>query len=158
MANIVGNATTVIDRRPQEVWDYVVDPANLYTWVKDIEAPGSWLDGGGPNTGSRYEIDYEYGRKTNRIIFEVTAATPGVQFSTNTVEGPYPITVDYTFRESGRESGDGESTELTIVMNARSDSKFTAVLFIVTGLIAKPFMKRRLRGELVDLKQAIESR
>ncbi len=154
MANVVGAATITIVRPAGEVWEYVVNPSNLHNWVKDIDSPGNWIGDGGPSVGSRYRIDYKYGRKTNEIIFEVTAATPGDRFSTNTIEGPYPISVDYTFREADND----ESTELTIVMNARSDSIFTAVLFIVTGWFAKPFMKKRLRGELSDLKQAIESR
>ena len=158
MTNITGDAAILINRPAQEVWEYVVDPANLNTWVKDVDSPGSWIDDGGPGVGSHYRLDYSYGRKTNEIIFEVTAAAPGTRFSTNTIKGPYPISVDYAFSESERESGTGESTELTIVMDARSDSKFTAVLFMLTGWFAKSFMKKRLRSELSDLKQAIESR
>ena len=154
MANIVGAATITIARPAGEVWEYVVNPSNLHNWVKDVDSPGNWIDAGRPSAGSRYRIDYKYGRKTNEIIFEVTAATPGDRFTTNTIEGPYPISVDYTFREA---DNDG-STKLTIVMNARSDSNFTTALFILTGWFAKSFMKKRLRSELSDLKQAIESR
>ena len=45
-----------------------------------------------------------------------------------------------------------------MVMNARSDSTFTAVLFVLTGWFAKYFMEKRLGGEISTLKQAIESR
>ena len=100
MANIVGAATITIARPAGEVWEYVVNPSNLHNWVKDVDSPGNWIDAGRPSVGSRYRIDYKYGRKTNEIIFEVTAATPGDRFSTNTIEGPYPISVDYTFREA----------------------------------------------------------
>ncbi len=154
MINIVSEAVITIGRPVAEVWDWVVDPANMHRWVKDVDEPGNWIDGGSPTVGSRYRIDYKYGRKTNEIVFEVTAADPGARFSVNTIEGPYPITVDYSFGESEN----GESTELKMVMNARSDSTFTAVLFILTGWFAKYFMKKRLRGEISTLKQAIESR
>jgi uncharacterized membrane protein len=153
MTNITGEATITIGRPASEAWDYVADPVNMHTWVKNIDSPGNWFDGGGPDVGSRYRIDYNYGRNTNEIIFEVTAATAGSRLSTNTVKGPYPIAVDYTFGESG----DGESTELRIVMIARSDSKFTTAMFILTGWFAKSFMNKRLRSELSDLKEAIES-
>lgn len=154
MTHIAASVTITLDRPASEIWEYVANPANLHTWVKDIDTPGSWIDDGGPDVGSTFRIDYNYGRKTNEIIFEVTAATPGTRFSTNTIKGPYPITVDYTFREAGN----GESTELTVAMDARSDSLFTAALLMLTGWFAKSFMKRRLRSELSDLKQAIESR
>jgi uncharacterized protein YndB with AHSA1/START domain len=154
MTNIVSEVIVTIDRMPAEIWGFVSDPANLHTWMTDVDSPGEWVGGGGPTVGSRYRIDYKYGRKTNEIVFEVTAANPGARFSVNTVEGPYPITVDYTFEETGN----GESTGLTMVMNARSDSTFTAVLFVLTGWFAKYFMKKRLGGEISTLKQAIESR
>ena len=70
MTNITGEATITIGRPANEAWDYVADPANLHTWVKNIDSPGNWLDGGGPDVGSRYRIDYNYGRNTNEIIFE----------------------------------------------------------------------------------------
>ena len=130
-----------------------MDPTNLHLWVKDIDEPGSWIADAGPTAGSRYRIDYKYGRKTNEIIFEVVTATPGKSFIVDTVKGPYPILVHYRFEETRS----GSSTKLTINMNARSDSKFTAVLFLATGWFAKWFMKRRLRSELRDIKNEIES-
>ena len=154
MTNIVSEAVIAIDRPALEAWNFVSDPTNLHTWMSDVDSPGEWLGDGGPTAGSRYRIDYKYGRKTNAITFEVTAATPGGKFSVNTVAGPYPITVDYSFGEPEN----GESTELKMVMNARSDSAFTTALFILTGWFAKYFMRKRLRGELLALKQAIESR
>ncbi|MDP6666557.1 MAG: SRPBCC family protein [Dehalococcoidia bacterium] len=153
MPTIGSSATVTIDRTANEVWEYVVDPAKLHSRVKDINSPGNWIGEGGPSVGSRYRVDYDYGRKTNEIIFEVTDSKPGTRFGTDTVEGLYPISVEYTLSEVAN----GESTELTIFMNARSDSTFTAILFVLTGWFAKSFMKKRLRRELSDLKQAIES-
>ena len=40
---------------------------------------------------------------------------------------------------------------------ARSDSKFTAALFVLTGWFAKYFMRRMLNKELVDLQNALNS-
>jgi uncharacterized protein YndB with AHSA1/START domain len=152
MASIVGKATVTIDRPANEVWDWVVDPANMHLWVQDVDEPGNWIDDGGPTTGSRYRIDYEYGRGTNEITFEVKAATPEKTFVTDTVKGPYPILVEYGFEESA----DGESTDLSIKMNARSESVFQFFVFILTGWFAKRFMKRRLENELAVMKSEIE--
>ena len=154
MTNIISEAGITVDRPAIEAWEFVSNPSNLHTWMSDVDTPGAWLEDGGPTAGSRYRIDYKYGRKTNAIVFELTAAIPGAKFSVNTVEGPYPITADYTFEETGN----GESTGLTMVMGVRSYSAFTAVLFILTGWFAKYFMRKRLRGKLSTLKQAIESR
>ena len=69
------------------------------------------------------------------------------------MEGKYPILVEYEFEEDN----DGSSTELRIIMHARSDSAFTAVLFILTGWFAKSFMNRRLANELENIKFELES-
>ncbi len=154
MANIATKGSGTIDRRADEVWDFIADPATLYRWVKDINKPGSWIDGGTPEVvGSRYRIEYDYGRKSNDITFEVTTSIPGRAFSVNTVEGPYPITADYTFAESA----DGNSTRVSFAMTARSDSKFTAVLFVLTGWFAKYFMRRMLNKELVELQNTMNA-
>ena len=154
MANIVASGSGTINKPAMTVWDFLVDPATLHLWVKDVKKPGIWIDGGTPEVvGSKYRIDYEYGRKTNEIIFEVTSSEPGKKFGVNTVEGPYPITADYDLVESS----DGKSTDVSFTMNARSDSKFTAVMFAITGWIAKPMMRRRLGKEFVDLGHALES-
>ena len=150
---ITGRATVTIDRPASEVWNWVADPANLPVWAKDVDDPGVWLDDGGPTVGSRYKIDYNYGRNTNQIVFEVVRSEPGSSFAANTVKGKYPILVEYEFEEA---SG-GASTDLKIIMNARSDSAFTAVLFILTGWFAKSFMNRRLANELENIKNELES-
>ena len=154
MANIVASGSGTINKPAQRIWDFMVDPATLHLWVKDVNKPGSWIDGGTPEVvGSKYRIDYEYGRNTNEIVFEVTSSEPGRKFGVNTVEGPYPITADYELVESAN----GRSTDVSFTMDARSDSKFTAVMFAVTGWVAKPMMRRRLNKELVDLERALET-
>lgn len=152
MANIVGKAAILIDRPADVVWDWVVNPANMPLWVHDVDEPGNWIDEGSASAGSKYRIDYKYGRKTNEIIFEVLDADRGNSFIVNTVEGPYPILVEYGFDSTN----DGSGTNLTINMNARSDSAFTAAMFVVTGWFAKWFMKRRLKNELEDVKAEVE--
>ena len=154
MANIVANGSGTINKPARSVWAFLVDPATLHLWVKDVNKPGNWIDGGTPEVvGSKYRIDYEYGRKTNEIIFEVTSSEPGKNFGVNTIRGPFPITADYDLVESA----DGQSTDISYTMDARSESKFTAVMFVITGWIAKPFMRRRLNKELQDLEQALDA-
>ena len=154
MVNIVASGSGTINKPAMTVWDFMVDPATLHLWMKDVNKPGNWIDSGTPQVvGSKYRIDYEYGRKTNKIIFEVTSSEPGKNFGVNTVEGPYPITADYDLVESA----DGRSTDISFAMDARSDSMFTAVMFVITGWMAKPFMRRRLNKELQDLEQALDS-
>ena len=154
MANIVASGSGTINKTAREVWDFLVDPATLHLWLKDVNKPGNWIEDGTPEVvGSKYRIDYEYGRKTNEIIFEVTSSEPGKKFGVNTVEGPYPITADYDLVESA----DGQSTDISFTMDARSDGKFTAIMFVTTAWIAKPFMRRRMNKELQELKSVLES-
>ncbi|MDA1279492.1 MAG: SRPBCC family protein [Chloroflexi bacterium] len=155
MATISTSGTGNIGRPTQEVWDFMVDPATLYKWVKNVKKPGNWLGDGSPEKiGSRYRIDYEYGRKSNEIIFEVTSSFSGRSFGVNTVEGPYPITADYELVGSP----DGNSTSVSFAMTARSDSKFTAAMFILTGWFASYFMRRMLNKELDELAAALSSK
>ena len=97
-----------------------------------MDEPGSWLGGGGPSVGSRYRIDYKYGRRTNEIVFEVKAAVSGRSYVVDTVEAPYPILIGYVFEELN----DGTTTELKIIMNDRSNS--TSLLFCSYSLDGLP--------------------
>jgi uncharacterized protein YndB with AHSA1/START domain len=152
MASIVGRASVVIDRSAADVWDWIADPSNMHLWVKEVDDPGSWIIDGAPTVGSRYSIDYKYARNTNEIVFEVVEAVPGKRFIVDTVEGPYPILVEYTFEPEN----DGKSTKLSIKMNARSDEFFNTILFMLTGWFAKRFMDRRLVSELQQVKIELE--
>ena len=154
MTQLTVSGSAVINRPSREIWDYMADPETLHNWVKGINTPGNWIDGGNPESvGSRYRIDYAYGRKINEIVFEVTATEPGSEFGVNSVKGPYPSTFHYRLTESP----DGNSTTVAYVMTARSDGKFTAFMFIVTGWLAKTFMRRQMDKELVELASELES-
>jgi hypothetical protein len=150
---IIGRASTIIDCSPHDVWNWVADPANLPVWAKDVDDPGVWLDDGGPTVGSLYRIDYNYGRKSDEMVFEIVRSEPGKSFAADTVTGKYPIFVEYEFEETS----DGASTDLKIIMHARSDSLYTAVLFVLTGWFAKSFMNKRLANELENIKNELDS-
>jgi uncharacterized protein YndB with AHSA1/START domain len=156
MATIGTKGSGRIDKTPKEVWDFIVDPALLHHWVKDIEPGGRWLDvedTANSDVGSRYEVDYSYGRKINKIIFEVTSSDRPERFGVNTVSGPFPITANYRLKPSS----DGSSTEVEFEMVARSESLFTGIMFVLTGWFAWRFMKRQLNKELVDLQAVMNS-
>jgi len=134
-----------INKPATVIWDYMVAPETLHEWVKDVNSPGEWIDDGKLDViGSLYRIDYAYGKKVNEIIFKVRATERPTLFDGTTVEGPYPIDFDYRLEESS----DGESATVNWRMTARSDSKVTAVAFVLTGWFAKYFMKCRRVGEL----------
>jgi len=154
MATIGARGSGTVDKPVADVWKFMADPTLLHHWVKDIEPGGEWIDGGSEDVvGSRYRVDYSYGRKTNEIVFEVTASVAPNRFAVNTVSGPYPITADYRLAPSA----DGQSANVEFEMVARSDSKFTAVMFALTGWFAKRFMRKQLDQELVDLQEAMNA-
>ena len=156
MATIGTTGSGRISKIPEDVWDFIIDPALLHHWVKDIEPGGVWLDVEGAAhgaVGSRYEVDYSYGRKINKIVFEVTKSERPNRFGVNTVSGPFPIVANYSLTAAD----DGESTDIEFNMVARSDSRFTAIMFMMTGWFAWWFMKRQLNKELVDLETIMNS-
>lgn len=154
MAKITAKGSGFVDKPAADVWNVMVDPATLHHWVKDVEPGGEWIDDGSENVvGSRYRVDYSYGRKINEIVFEVTASDAPTRFAANTISGPYPITADYVLTPSEA----GQSTHVEFEMVARSDSKFTAVMFVLTGWFAKRFMRKQLDKELADLQAFMNS-
>jgi uncharacterized protein YndB with AHSA1/START domain len=154
MTEIGVRVSGTANKPPLEVWEFMVDPARLHEWVKDVEPGGSWIDSGSAGVvGSRYRIDYSYARDTREVVFEVTASVAGELFSLNTVSGPYPIVADYELAASGY----GKSTVVVYTMTARSDSWFTAVLFVATKWLSRPFMRRQLRKGLRNLRDAMDS-
>lgn len=154
MATIGTTGSGTISQPVEKVWKFIADPAKLHHWVKDIEPGGEWIgDGSDAVVGSQYRVDYSYGRKTNEIVFEVTVSESPNKFGVNTVSGPYPITADYQLTSSNG----GESTDIEFEMVARSDSSFTAAMFVLTGWFAKWFMRRQLNKELVDLDEILST-
>lgn len=88
MATIGTTGSGTIARTPQDVWDFIVDPAFLHHWVEDIESGGTWLDGETPGAvGSCYRVGYSCGRRTNEIVFEITASDSPGRLAVNTVSG-----------------------------------------------------------------------
>jgi hypothetical protein len=151
----VGGTAIVSGHAPADAWKFMVDPTTLHLWVADVNEPGEWLgDGNAETVGSEYRIDYEYGRKTNEIVFALIASEPGKTIAVDTVRGPFPV----KFRFELSDPGDGQSTSVDWIMEARSDSFLTALGFYLTGWIAKTMMRKRMNKEFVELQSALDAR
>jgi hypothetical protein len=151
----VGGTAIVSGHAPDDTWRFMVDPTTLHLWVADVNKPGEWLgDGNAEAVGSEYRIDYEYGRKTNEIVFALIATDPGKTIAVDTVRGPFPVKFWYSLNGVS----DGQSTSVDWTMEARSDSFLSALGFYLTGWIAKPMMRKRMNKEFVELQAALDAR
>ncbi len=150
----VGGMAIISGHSPDVVWKFMVDPITLHLWVADVNKPGEWLgDGNAETVGSEYRIDYEYGRKTNEIVFALTDTEPGKTIAVDTVRGPFPVKFWYLLKGVS----DGQSTSVYWTMEARSDSFLSALGFYLTGWIAKPMMRKRMNKEFVELQAALDA-
>ena len=88
---------SVVIRRPvEDVWAYVIDPANDPVWqgpVIDVRADA------GPDlkVGSRIEEDVQYLGRRFRIVWEVTEHQPPHYSAVRLAEGPVPMWGTYRF-------------------------------------------------------------
>jgi hypothetical protein len=151
----VGGTAIISGHAPEETWRFMVDPTTLHMWVAVVNKPGKWLgDGNAETVGSEYIIDYEYGRKTNEIMFALIASEPGKTIAVDTVRGPFPVKFLYELSNPG----EGQSTSVDWTMEARSDSFLTALGFYLTCWIVKPMMRKRTNEEFIELQSALDAR
>ena len=89
--------TFKVRRSPQDVFDFMVDPANLARWqtVKTYVTP---LDEGPPREGFRVREGTKVGPREWDQVVEFTEFVPGRAFAVKVVEGP-PSDGRWTFDE-----------------------------------------------------------
>jgi uncharacterized protein YndB with AHSA1/START domain len=141
-------AKIVVDRPIEEVWDYIADVENMERWVVGVSETAKVNDIDG--VGARYESKYTYAGKTHDMAYEVTSFEPPTRFAITAPTGPFAFDAELELRETG------QGTELTNVLDAGADSRFTTVMFTVLRPLMRWIMARQLKKELVTLKEDLE--
>ena len=141
-------ATIEIKRSIEDVFAYISDLEHMEAWVAGVEDVR--LVSGEPGTeGARYESAYTYGGKTHEMSYQVTGVEPPRYFGMRG-EGPFPFEAELQLEPTP------EGTQVTNVLDAGADSRFTAVMFGLFGPVLRWVMRRRLAAELDELRAAIE--
>jgi uncharacterized membrane protein len=135
----------VIDRPPEEVFAYLVDPANLPVWQPSAKSVVLKTDG--PfGLGSQLADVREVLGKEIETVIEVTTFVPGQEFSFRTISGPIRSTVVH--RLEPVEGG----TEVTLAMEGEA----TGVLRFAARL-AQGRVQQEVESNLARLKTALEA-
>lgn len=134
----------LINRTPQEVFDFASDPANELKWRADLSA-SEWTSHGPPGVGATIrQVGRFLGRKSEGTG-EVTRWDPPHQFDIKSTSGPIPFETASTI----------ESTENGTLFTATGQASPGGLFKLVQPLIARQFEKL-LDTQLAATKRLLE--
>ena len=139
--------TVVVERPPDEVFDFLTDLSNLPEWQSgavEVRGPDEELD-----VGAMYVQVLKFlGRRLEATI-EVTEFDPGRRFSLRTRSGPIPFQVRHTLEPTDG----GGATRLRVELEGEPGGVFK---------LAEPLVmrnaQRQLEGDFAALKELVEAR
>ena len=134
-----------INRSPQDVFDYVSDPANDANWQGPAES-SHWTSEAPPGVGSTQEQVIKFlGRKLDSTI-EITIWDPPNTLGFKVIEGPLPFQGAFGFESTG-EGG----TELS----ADFEGEIGGFFKMAEGLVGKQ-LEKQLDTDFNALKLLLE--
>jgi hypothetical protein len=142
------SAETVIRAPREQVAAFAADPANDPSWIGGVET-AEIVDGGesGVGVGTKVRRRAKFLGKTIVYVNEIVELQPGVVLRMRSVEGPFPMRVDYAWADE--EGG----TRMSI--RVRGDS---SGFFSLGGPIMGAAVKRNVSGDLKRLQGMLEGR
>lgn len=155
MAELTVAVETTIDRSPDETFAWFADAANLNRWFGGVDESG-WVrrqEEGMPRPEDTFFTIRTYAGRTQESVHEVDVCDRRERiFESHMVEGSMPIRLRIHCHESGA------GTLCRMVLTAMSDSALTATMFVLTGWLSKPMMRRQYRNELEKARLILETR
>lgn len=102
-----------VNRPPQEVFDFVTNPANNAKWMSGTES-AAWTSDGAPGIGSTYKGTFNFlGRKIEGEV-KVTGWVEPRLYSFKTTSGPIPSHNTTTFEPQGKGTLVSHTTEIEV--------------------------------------------
>lgn len=141
-------ASITVARPITEVFDFVVDVANMPRWmtgVRNAVARDETM-----HVGSRFRLDYMGGWRANELEVVVTEFDRPHAFASQIERGPFAFEGKMTFTEAG------DATEVTNSIEAGPDSLASRIASLLFGWMLRGSMSKRLLGELQALQHNIE--
>lgn len=145
---IINKIQVLIHRPIEEVFNFVVEPANTVQWL-DVVAEAEKTSEGDLGVGSVYRQLFKLrGAANQEMFFEITTFEPHQQMAFQRTGGQYLIRGTYTF-----EAKDG-GTLLTYDEQAGPD-KFIPNL--IGKLVTRRIIRRQLEADFTRLKTLLEN-
>ena len=146
MAPIVSSIE--IARPPQEVFQYVTEPARIPEWQES--AVDARVEGGGPPAvGSRVVVTRRVGRGERAMTTEVTDLTPPRSWGGRGIDGP----VRGIFNGTVEPLDDGARSRVTIEL----DFEGHGLGKLLVPLLVRPQVRKEMPRNMETLKARLES-
>jgi uncharacterized protein YndB with AHSA1/START domain len=135
-----------IERPPEEVAAYAVDPDNAPAWYVNIERV-EWETSPPLAVGSRVAFVARFLGRRLAYTYEIAELDAGRRLVMRTADGPFPMETTYTFDPTP-----GGATRMTL----RNRGEPSGLTGVAAPMMAAA-MRRANRKDLARLKQLLES-
>ena len=137
--------TFTVGASPEEVFDYMTDPANLPRW-QTTKTSVEQLTSGPPGPGTRFrEWTKPPGGKQFEQVVEYTEFDRPRRFTVHIVEGPHPVDGTWSLESSG------DGTRVTFV----AAGEMRGVMGLL-GPLTKRLVQRQFAGYHDQLRRNLE--
>jgi carbon monoxide dehydrogenase subunit G len=143
----VPTSTVEIDRRPDEVFAYVTDPARFAAWQSGV-VDGHVETSGSMTVGDRCFMTRRIGFSERVSTSEVTHVDPPRTWGVRGLDGPIRATVDVTVE--GLDEGRRSRVSIDVDFEGHGIGK------LVVPLVVRPQAAREMPANLQRLKQQLE--
>jgi uncharacterized protein YndB with AHSA1/START domain len=143
----VPRSTMEVDRRPDEVFAYVTDPARFAAWQNGV-VDGHVETSGTVAVGDRCFMTRRIGFSERVSTSEVTHVDPPRTWGVRGLDGPIRATVDVTVE--GLDDGQRSRVSIDVEFEGHGLGK------LVVPLVVRPQAAREMPANLQRLKQRLE--
>ncbi|WP_367320555.1 SRPBCC family protein [Streptomyces sp. HUAS ZL42] len=136
-----------VDRSPEDVYAYVIDPSHLTEWQLSAVS-AELLDEGPLHTGSRVRVTRRVGRREIPMTSELTEYDPPHSWSVRGIDGP----VRGIFHGEIEPIDDGRRSRVTMELDFESHG----IGKILTPLVVRPQVRKEMPRNEQLLKDLLE--
>ncbi|WP_175409204.1 SRPBCC family protein [Streptomyces sp. TRM64462] len=136
-----------IDRRPEEVYEYVADPSHLPEWQESAVA--AHRVGEAPlGVGSRVSVTRQIGKRVMPMTLEITEYDPPRSWRMHGIEGPVRPELHGTIEPLD----DGRRSRLTLDLNIEGHGLGK----VLVPMVVRPFARKEMPNNEQTLKKLLE--
>lgn len=136
-----------VDRRPDEVFAYVTDPARFVEWQNGV-VDGRMEADGAPAVGDRCLMTRRIGFAQRVVTSEITHVDPPRRWGVRGIDGPIRAIVGVSVE--GVDGGRRSRVSINIEFEGHGIGK------VIVPLVIRPQAAKEMRGNLEKLKQRLE--